>query len=74
VPTLYTLEVEVHLQGQRAGSLVVGASGASTATFALPDARAPVEVLLVARDHGLSVVRGKTWVACARLVALESVP
>ncbi|MEQ1894381.1 MAG: SGNH/GDSL hydrolase family protein [Planctomycetota bacterium] len=73
-PTLYPLEVEVYLQGARAGTLLVDGSGVSSARFALEVAEAPVEVLLVARDHTLVTMRGKSWTACARLVALEVRP
>jgi hypothetical protein len=73
-PTLYPLEVEVYLQGVRAGMLVVAGTGTSSARFALAEEQAPLEVLLVARDHALVTLRGQSWIASARLVALEVRP
>ena len=58
------------------GSLSVEAGEECTARFELSpeEAAAPFEVRLEARDWTLVTVRGKTWVAAARLVELESLP
>ncbi len=73
---LYPLEVRVFANERALGSLSVRAGEECTASFELgsAEAAAPFEVRLEARDWTLVTVRGKTWVAAARLVELESLP
>jgi hypothetical protein len=75
-PDLYPLEVRVFANERALGSLSVRAGEECTARFELgpEEAAAPFEVRLEAHDWALVTVRGKTWLAAARLVELESLP
>ncbi|MSR63817.1 MAG: SGNH/GDSL hydrolase family protein [Planctomycetes bacterium] len=75
-PDLYPLVLRVHVNGRRVGELELGATGLAEGVFALgaEEAAAPFEVRLESPDWAVVTVRGKSWVASARLVELESRP
>jgi len=75
-PDLYPLALRVYANGRRLGELELGAAGAAEAVFALgpEEAAAPFELRLESPDWAVVTVRGKSWVASARLVELESRP
>ena len=71
---LYPLEVGVYVEERRVGTLSVAASGESEQVFALgpAEAAAAYEVRLLPRDWRTVSAFGKSTVASARLVELES--
>jgi hypothetical protein len=73
-PDLHPLEVRVFADERALGHLSVLATGASEASFELPGGEGAFDLCLEARDWAVVTVRGKSWVASARLVELESLP
>lgn len=73
---LYPLTLRVFVNERALGSLSIRAGEECTARFELgaEEAAAPFEVRLEAHDWALVTLRGKSWVAAARLVELESLP
>jgi hypothetical protein len=72
-PDLYPLEVRVLADERELGSLSVQNGAECEALFELGGGSA-FDVHLEARDWTLVTVRGKSWVAAAHLVELESSP
>lgn len=74
-PGLYPLDLALLVEGERLGTLTLGAPGARAA-FTLDVARfaGPVELHLVASDWGLAELLGRREPIAARLVFVESRP
>ena len=75
-PDLYPLEVRVVVDGHALGNVVVPATGTGEGVFELGPAQAAsaFEVRLEPLDWVVVTLRGRSLVAAAKLLALESLP